>query len=842
MANLGTLTLDITAKTGNFTGPLSKAERETQKFSQTLAKLSADGKTSVDRLQQSFNSLNIKSGIQIDSEKQKIVAAFNHIKNSGVASADEIKRAYSAMQRELKQVDPASRSIIAGFDGIKTAAITALASISFQQVVTQLYDAGVQAQKLQNTFEAVFTKRLAGEELAFVAKEAEYLGINLLTASDAYMKLAASAKGTKLEGQATKDIFSSISSAARALNLSADDVKGTFIALGQIISKGTVQTEELKGQLGERLPGAFQIAARAMGVTTQELAKMLENGQVISDDFLPKFAAELERTFPVGEKALSGMASETERLKTAWFELKQTVMEKGGESLFTSALKGMKDLVVEADAFYSRMANALIAIREIAKNPLKPYQVPTKTLAPPNKFELEMILSGVSVDESLLKKVVSPGPPITPLFEVTQEMIELREKESKAAESQAKKAESIAKSIQEQVKALQLQNETIGWSEKNIKLYELALKGASISQLKAAGAAIDAVDAYKAEQEQIKELTEAHSKYSDLVKELRTDEEKWLDTVKERLAIMDQAGITPNAEIAGKIAASGVTNAPTFGGVAPEVAGAAGELIKIDEAENELIKWIELQLEKQEKAQEFYDTDSEMFRAAEEQKLKIWKEFNDKKKALDQSRQKTQTDMFWQAMQTEASIMHDAFSVMGDITKNFAGEQSAAYKAMFAMQKIFAAAMIIANTEIAASKAGAELGILGLPLAGIIRVSGYANAAMVAGMGLAGMAHDGMDSIPETGTWLLKKGERVTTAETSAKLDRTLEQVSKDSGSGSSGEPIINIYEDRSKAGSVESRQQDYRRIIDIWVADVMGDGRAQKAITRKFGMQPVGA
>lgn len=42
---------------------------------------------------------------------------------------------------------------------------------------------------------------------------------------------------------------------------------------------------------------------------------------------------------------------------------------------------------------------------------------------------------------------------------------------------------------------------------------------------------------------------------------------------------------------------------------------------------------------------------------------------------------------------------------------------------------------------------------------------------------LAGMAHDGIDKIPETGTWLLKKGERVTTAGTSAKLDATLEQV-----------------------------------------------------------------
>ncbi|HDU4528593.1 TPA: phage tail tape measure protein [Klebsiella pneumoniae subsp. pneumoniae] len=51
--------------------------------------------------------------------------------------------------------------------------------------------------------------------------------------------------------------------------------------------------------------------------------------------------------------------------------------------------------------------------------------------------------------------------------------------------------------------------------------------------------------------------------------------------------------------------------------------------------------------------------------------------------------------------------------------------------------------------------------------------------AAISGLALAGMAHDGIDKIPETGTWLLKKGERVTTAGTSAKLDATLEQLRK---------------------------------------------------------------
>ena len=70
---------------------------------------------------------------------------------------------------------------------------------------------------------------------------------------------------------------------------------GAMMALGQMVSKGNVSMEELRQQLGERLPGAYSIAARAMGVTEQQLGKLLETGQVVSADLLPKFAAQLQR-------------------------------------------------------------------------------------------------------------------------------------------------------------------------------------------------------------------------------------------------------------------------------------------------------------------------------------------------------------------------------------------------------------------------------------------------------------------------------------------------------------------------------------------------------------------
>jgi tape measure domain-containing protein len=135
--------------------------------------------------------------------------------------------------------------------------------------------------------------------------------------------------GSKLQGQATKDIFDGVQVAASAMGLSSEDAKGTFLALGQMMGKGKVQAEELRGQLGERIPGAMNIAARAMGVTTAELDKMMEQGQLISEDFLPKFSKELKKTFGKAlPTAVQSSQAQFNRFNNSMLELKLTLGNK----------------------------------------------------------------------------------------------------------------------------------------------------------------------------------------------------------------------------------------------------------------------------------------------------------------------------------------------------------------------------------------------------------------------------------------------------------------------------------------------------------------------------------
>ena len=87
-----------------------------------------------------------------------------------------------------------------------------------------------------------------GEEFEWLIETTNRLGISLTAASEGYKTFAAATQGTDLAGDETRRIFESVSSYAKTLNLSAEDTKGVFRALTQMVSKGRVQAEELRGQ------------------------------------------------------------------------------------------------------------------------------------------------------------------------------------------------------------------------------------------------------------------------------------------------------------------------------------------------------------------------------------------------------------------------------------------------------------------------------------------------------------------------------------------------------------------------------------------------------------------
>lgn len=158
------------------------------------------------------------------------------------------------------------------------------------------------------------------------------LEINALTANYAKFTAAASISGMSMINQ--RKVFESVSRACTAFGMSADDSNGVMLALSQMMSKGKISSEELRLQMGERLPVALQAMAKAAGVSVAGLDKLLKQGKLMSKDVLPKFAEALNEMIP---------NVDTDNLETSVNRLKNTFTELVNSMDIQSKYKSLVD-------------------------------------------------------------------------------------------------------------------------------------------------------------------------------------------------------------------------------------------------------------------------------------------------------------------------------------------------------------------------------------------------------------------------------------------------------------------------------------------------------------------
>jgi len=205
-------------------------------------------------------------------------------------------------------------SIVKGFVSIELAS-KALTGIKNLFLLEERFNA--LKMPLKNVTEATGDYGVA---LGFITKLADQTGQDLFVLGDSYKGLYASAKQAGFATEEINKIFKSVVDAGSALKLSNEQVSLSLKAVEQMMNKGTISSEELKGQLGEQLPGAYGMMAKAaqdaglsVSGSTQELGKLLDEGRVASAEVLPFFAKRMEEAFGKNAEAnintISGSAN-----------------------------------------------------------------------------------------------------------------------------------------------------------------------------------------------------------------------------------------------------------------------------------------------------------------------------------------------------------------------------------------------------------------------------------------------------------------------------------------------------------------------------------------------------
>lgn len=154
-----------------------------------------------------------------------------------------------------------------------------------------IMNAGLKRDSAQRAAKFVLGDK-ASEAETFIRGLADKTGLNISEGLASYAKFAAGAQGSMSQEQ-TQELFGNATAMSRLMGLSNDELNGILKAFEQMASKGKIQAEELRGQLGDRMAGAFKLFAEALGMTAAELDAAMKNGKILSSDTLPKVAKQM---------------------------------------------------------------------------------------------------------------------------------------------------------------------------------------------------------------------------------------------------------------------------------------------------------------------------------------------------------------------------------------------------------------------------------------------------------------------------------------------------------------------------------------------------------------------
>lgn len=221
------------------------------------------------------------------------------------------------------------------------------AAFTFREMVT----AAAQMEQLRSGLTAVTQDAAkAGEELEFVRTVANRIGADVAEVGKAFLGLAASTRGTAVEGEPTRQVFEAVATAMGKAGKSSADTANALLALSQMASKGVVQSEELRGQLGEALPGALNAAAKGLGITTAELMKLVEEGKITAEDLFPALAKGLNDLYG-GAPGAQTLSQEITNIKNAFTDMASRIGDAGGlDALKKGAETAQTSIVLLEDA------------------------------------------------------------------------------------------------------------------------------------------------------------------------------------------------------------------------------------------------------------------------------------------------------------------------------------------------------------------------------------------------------------------------------------------------------------------------------------------------------------
>tara|TARA_R100001198_G_scaffold20119_1_gene10074 strand:+ start:77 stop:2716 length:2640 start_codon:yes stop_codon:yes gene_type:complete len=303
------------------------------------------GRRNINTIQSQISALTaLRNEARVGSKQFKQLTADISRYSQELQKAEGRKRSGGRLVGAAKSVGAvAAAGVFGGFEGAAGAGIGAAlggpvgAAVGgaigaqvgqFRQALGATAEYAATLSKLRIALRGVTDGQAEYQEgLSFIQQTTKDFAVPQEVVTRQFTKLQASVSGAGGNLDDTKKAFNGIIAAVRATGGSLADVDSALTATSQVFSKGKVSAEELRQQLGERLPGAFTLFAESVGMTPQELDKALEGGKVTLQDF-QVFAEKLFEKYGETAKTIADSPDAAgDRLKMVLDSLSENVGE-----------------------------------------------------------------------------------------------------------------------------------------------------------------------------------------------------------------------------------------------------------------------------------------------------------------------------------------------------------------------------------------------------------------------------------------------------------------------------------------------------------------------------------
>lgn len=319
----GQVVLTVTADPTPLEAGMRRARQTAETTGQALTRALSGGQAG-----QSLTGLTIKLN-SLQQELQNVTI--------GTKRFNELRREIDATQKTLNKANGG------GGGGILGQLATGLAGLGVGAAVGGFLkgsiDAAVELETITRKLSNTLGPQGAGGAIAFTKGLSDQLGLSFKTLAGSFGSFTAAATAANVPIKDQEALFAAISKAGQAFGLSNNELSGSFLALQQVASKGAVQMEELRGQLGERLPIALAATAKGLGITQGELFKLVESGKLTSGTFFTALTKGLN-DITSGAGGVKTAAQDFQALGNAWDELQTSL----GQSALPTVKAGVQAL------------------------------------------------------------------------------------------------------------------------------------------------------------------------------------------------------------------------------------------------------------------------------------------------------------------------------------------------------------------------------------------------------------------------------------------------------------------------------------------------------------------